>query len=450
MDAPTVVAIGSESLSRDGSPRRPSRWVARGIVLVAAGAAVVGVVAVVTTHESRTAPLNPPSDTLAEPTPVTVREPGTVPASAPTPAILEEPSSEEASLARSIISLGTGPTEITTNRNVVSLRSSGEDRWAYSTGTDGEALQFGLLGVARSLELSVLDDRLFVASAPASPQDPGSPPLAWLIDSVTGERGALTWQDEPSLLNSSVQGLVLFDEPSTYFPDESARFLPRVVDTAAGTIRPLAVPADASAAMPIAQLGSGRIWIGIAPDGGDLGLAYTDDGGTTWTHVALPDEMRTATQQLDVDSSGEPSVIAAAGDHVAVTGGPPGEGRIFVSSDAGKLWQVATPSSPTGDATAVAPLTNISPENGTWLFVLSDNRLVISFTTDPYSQRLFVSASATDWTHVEEWEPPTGGRFFFGVDQAGVAVIFRGAAGPMQRYTFSTDLVDWWKVPNIE
>ena len=65
------------------------------------------------------------------------------------------------------------------------------------------------------------------------------------------------------------------------------RFLPRVVDRRDWTISPLSVPDDATAALSIAQPGSDRIWVGTAPDG-KLGLAYTDDGGASWTDVELP------------------------------------------------------------------------------------------------------------------------------------------------------------------
>ena len=63
-----------------------------------------------------------------------------------------------------------------------------------------------------------------------------------------------------------------------------------MIDGRDGTIRPLAVPDNASADVPVIQAGTGRIWIGTT-DRSDIGIAYSDDGGATWTHVALPAEL---------------------------------------------------------------------------------------------------------------------------------------------------------------
>ena len=89
----------------------------------------------------------------------------------------------------------------------------------------------------------------------------------------------------------------------------------------------MSVPEDATAALAIHQPGSGRIWIGTAPDGGDVGLAYTDDGGASWTDVELPEPLRRTSEELLVLGSDDLLVVAASGDHVAVTeawGGPAG------------------------------------------------------------------------------------------------------------------------------
>jgi len=453
-------------------PRRPLRRVARGILLVAAAAAVVGGFVIITNREPRIMPLNPSPETVAVTSPATTVEAGT-PASSPSPSILREPSREEVSAASDISTYPplSGQTEITTTRKFASLRSCvstsesqervdnglepvahpcSESLWAYATGTDDGDLHFGLLGEVDDVELSTVDERYFVASGRVpSSRDPGAPPLAWLIDSVTGARGALTWSNQPATLDGSTNALVLFDQPFPSF-EYVEPFLPRVVDPEAGTIRPLAVPADASAAIPIAQLGTGRIWVGTAPAGGDLGLAYTDDGGATWTHAAFPEATRTTTQQFDVETSDRTELstlsIAAAGERLAVTGGPrPGENRIFVSSDSGLLWQPAT-SLPTRatEPTALAP---VSPENYIELYVLADGRLVILLSVDAYPLRTFVSASTSDWTQVEQSQPPMGTRSFFAVNQAGVAAIFN-ASGETP-YRFSTDLVDWWQVPTV-
>ena len=152
----------------------------------------------------------------------------------------------------------------------------GPKGWAYVTAlVDGPGVHYGLLGIADDLVVSALDDRFFVASSASLSQDPPSAPAAWLIDSVTGQRGPLTWQDEPTTLNSAEQVLMLFPAHSIpWDTDSGQRFLPRVVDRRDWTIRPLSVPDDASAALRIHQPGVGRIWIGTAPDGGEVGLAY--------------------------------------------------------------------------------------------------------------------------------------------------------------------------------
>ncbi len=158
-------------------------------------------------------------------------------------------------------------------------------------GADSPEVHYGLLGVADYLTVSALDDRLFVASAsPSTSKDPPTAPVAWLIDSVTGQRGELKWRDQPVTLTSVQQELVLFAaQPNPFYVDTDTfeRFLPRVVNRRDWTISPLSVPDDATAALSIAQPGSGRIWVGTAPDG-RLGLAYTDDGGASWTDVELP------------------------------------------------------------------------------------------------------------------------------------------------------------------
>ena len=106
-------------------------------------------------------------------------------------------------------------------------------------------------------------------------------------------------------------------------------FLPRVVDARDGTIRPLAVPDNASANLPVTQTGTGRIWIGTAPDGHDLGeeeddvvqvagFAYSDDGGATWTEVTIPAAALCEAERLATKDPRALS-IAADGDRIAVT-----------------------------------------------------------------------------------------------------------------------------------
>ena len=182
-----------------------------------------------------------------------------------------------------------------------SAACDGPEGWAYVTGSaDSSEVHYGLLGIADDLFLSALDDRLFVASSASFSQDPPSAPPAWLIDSVTGQRGPLTWVDQPTTLDSAEQVVVLFPSPNPipWNTDSGRRFLPRVVDRRDWTIRPLSVPDDATAAVAIHQPGVGRVWIGTAPDGGDVGLAYTDDGGASWTDVELPPSLRPTSEEL--------------------------------------------------------------------------------------------------------------------------------------------------------
>ena len=250
-----------EPVSRRAGPTR-RRPLIRAVVAVAAAAAVVVATVVVISRDNGSSP----SDT-----------PMSVVSSNP----LEEPSPDEVERASDAATymVGSGHTEVTPARNYVSLRRcdpqvtdqpaggcDGTQGWAYVTGgADSPEVHYGLLGIADYLTLSALDDRLFVASTPSSTSLRQSGPAAWLIDSVTGQRGPLKWAEQPVTLNSPEQALVLFPahHPNPYyFPynDFFEPFLPRVVDTRDWTIKPLSVPEDA-AALPIAQPGSGRIWI---------------------------------------------------------------------------------------------------------------------------------------------------------------------------------------------
>ena len=361
-----LATIDLEPTSAKSGLRRRSRRVDQGILAVACAAAVVAVVVLVISHDDGITTVDTPFPTLA----VTS---------------LEQPSRHEIQLASDAgtYSPGSGPIEVTAARRYVSLRTcavdanpdarcEGPERWAYVTGS-ADALEehYGLLGIADDLILSTLDDRYFVASAPSSyTQDPTSALPAWLIDSVTGQRGALKWQDRPTTLNSVEQELALFPLPhlSPDYPQSGARVLPLVVDKRDWTIRPLNVPEDASPALAIHQSGSGRIWIGTAPDGGHVGLAYTDDGGASWTDVALPESLRPSSEKLQqsIATTGKDGslVVAATGDHIAVTAVWDSEpGELFVSTDAGENWNTI----------ALDPIYG----NGRGLFVLSDDRLLL-------------------------------------------------------------------------
>ena len=271
-----------EPVARHARPTR-RRPLIRAVLAVAAAAAVVVAIVVVTSRDNATNPADTPSTVVTNP--------------------LGEPSPDEVERASDAATYlnGSGHTAVTPARNYVSLRCRPNRQdigtcptkgWAYVTGgADSPEVHYGLLGVADYLTVSALDDRLFVASAsPSTSQDPQTAPVAWLIDSVTGQRGELKWREQPVTLTSVQQELVLFAaQPNPFYVDMDTfeRFLPRVVDRRDWTISPLSVPDDATAALSIAQPGSGRIWVGTAPDG-RLGLAYTDDGGASWTDVELP------------------------------------------------------------------------------------------------------------------------------------------------------------------
>ena len=368
--------------------------------------------------------------------------------SIPVPSPLEEPSRDEVAAAsnESVYVPGSGATEVTAIRSYVSLRRcelsgfpappcDGPEGWAYVTGSaDSPAVHYGRLGVADDLVLSPLDDELFVASsASLSPSLP-SAPMAWLIDSVSGQRGPLRWVDQPTTLDSAEQVVVLFPAPhpiplSTY---SGKRFLPRVVDRRDWTIRPLNVPEDATAELAIHQPGSGRIWIGTAADGGEVSLAHTDDGGASWTDVELPESLRPTVEELL--APGAVLAVAASGDHVAVTEAWGEAARpVFVSADAGETWDVVP-----FDAEG----------NGRQLYVI-DEQLVLAVSWDAYLQDVFVSNSASDWSRLEEIEDLTTSevnRALFNVGQRGVASLNRFETG---QSIFSTDLSDWWPIPSL-
>ena len=419
---------------RAGTTRR--RPLIRAVVAVAAAAAVVSAIVVVISRDNDTNPADTPSTLERNP--------------------LEEPSPDEVERASDAATYlnGSGHTAVTAARNYVSLRTCdtepvdyvggcvGRVGWAYVTGgADDPEKHYGLLGVDGYLTVSPLDDRLFVASSsPSSSQDPLSAPEAWLIDSVTGERGALSWREQPVTLNSPEQDLVLFAaQPNPYYTntDIVERFLPRVVDRRDWTISPLRVPDDATAALSIAQPGSDRIWIGTAPDG-KLGLAYTDDGGASWTDVELPQTLNTNEELVTADEEGHyPLLVAATGDHVAVTQpwtgfDDPHDVFVYVSADAGDNW-------------TTVPIASAAL-NGTEIFVLADQRLIIVLALDHYSERVLVSNSASDWSRLEDSGYEPAEHSHVDVNQQGILVNYGTG---LDEAIFTTDLNDWWTIPGL-
>jgi hypothetical protein len=408
-EARDVVTVELEPSPRhSASGRRRHRVVLVRLTVAAVAAAVlVAVLAVVISRDTATAPVNTP-------TPINLAhrtfDPGET-------SPLQQPSQAEVTLAQSY-GEGGGQVEVTAKRHYVELRCSlpgaslicpGSRDWAYDSGTVGKAdYHYGMLGNATEVTLSALDDRYLVASTS------GSSPSAWLIDSVTGRRGVLTWNDQPAILNAPQQWLVLFHRPNTF--DATRGFLPRVVDTRDWTVRPLAVPADATAALEISQPGFGPIWVGTAPNGGMVGLAYSDDGGASWTHVQLPQSSLriTSEQLLTVAPGGDALLVVAAAQHsVAVANAWGGEAPIlrdvFVSADDGAHW---TP----------VPVNPAVDENGTTLFALPNGRLVVEMTTDPYLQRLLVSRSSSDWSQLSPGYTYSG-RANLDISQRGVAML---------------------------
>jgi hypothetical protein len=392
--------------------------------------------------------------------------------------VLTSPSVDEVEQAmdRDHYKPDTGQTQVSAAGNYVSLRtcrlafgpnSPCSAGWAYKAGTaDGDEVHRGLLGEANDLELHVLDDRYFVATESAP--DTQAPPAAWLIDAVSGKAGALNWHDEPTTLRSPGQALLVCDEDEVRLGQSYDRqcFLPRVVDARDGTIQPLAVPDHAVLRLPVAQHGDGRIWVGTAPDGDLLGLAFTDDGGETWTEVALPEQLRATSEELATSLSvGDKLLeIAADGDRVAVTyswGWGDREttrDELYLSDDAGRSWTTPTSSDPGG--------------NGAHLYVLADGRLVLLWSTDAMPVQVLVS-TGSDWAALEKvdapWDEDSLDYADFSVNRAGIAFSYSffnpcevvGAvcdfpAGTEEEYEwditidFSTDLTNWWTIEGLD
>ena len=321
--------------------------------------------------------------------------------------------------------------------NYVSLRTCGQNSmdpspecpagfpadWSYQTGTvDGIGeVHWGVLGEANQLEVIVLDDRYFVASE--IEPDTQAPPTAWLIDAVSGEAGPLRWSDTPTTMGSPGQALVVCDDPRY----QRLCFLPRVVDARDGTIQPLAVPDDASSDQPVQQVATGRIWVGTAPDGDLVGLAHSDDGGETWTEVALPEQVRVTSEELAFTPQQKVLEVAADGDRVAVVSSWGEDRNVYVSNDAGQNWTTAAGSEPAGQHAQ--------------LYVLADGRLVLVWSLEEYPERLLTS-TGTDWAALQQVDAPWLYRWF-NVNQAGVAVL------STTTIKVSTDLTTWRTIEGL-
>ena len=362
--------------------------------------------------------------------------------------LLIKPSAEEIALASDTRRYrpDDGSTQVSAADRFASLRT-GTSGWAYVTGSvDGGEVHRGVLGEADGVEVYVLDNRFFVAmsSSPA--------PTAWLIDSVSGGHGELAWRDEPTTVSSREQALVLSEgamsvsrlvRQQVMGERIGALFLPRVVDARDGTIRPLAVPDDASANLPVTQNAQGRIWIATAPDGHALddeeydviqvlGLAYSDDGGTTWTEVTLPAQLFAAERQAADNSAG--ASITAEGDRIAITSAWTksfAHRYVYVSSDAGQSWSTVN-------------VTISSPSNGAVLYVLADGRLLLVRTQDASAKQLLAS-TGSEWTKLEEALHPANTNVrdkFVSVNRDGIVLTYSHDETAPIRNHFSTDLTN--------
>ena len=409
--------------------------------------------------------------------------------------VLIEPSADEVALASNtqFFQLQSGSTQVTTAATFASLLKCGrpaeqntgraaEERaeatcgsgWAYVTGSvDGGRVHRGVLGDANQPELHVLDARFFVAME----SSPGlrRAPTAWLIDSVSGGYVELTWHDEPATVSSPEQVVVVSDGHQSVARNarrsalESGSypeiFLPRVIDARDGTIRPLAVPENASNNLPVAQIERGRIWVGTARDGRKFGeedrdavqvagVAYSDDGGATWTEVTVPAQLLEGERLAAKDSWGVS--IAADGGRIAVTSAwsSNNDRYVYVSNDAGRSWSTVTVANQEG--------------NGAHLYVLADKRLLLVRSQDPYVGELLVS-TGPDWKNLErdsratqaatyktgkyvaDWDEGRYvsvnrdgvGLLYFPVEVFGDGTIGGMPDAPPNRYRFSTDLINW-------
>ena len=330
-----------------------------------------------------------------------------------------------------------GPTEVAADGHYVALRTclacSGD--WAYVTGNvDGTAAtHHGLLDLTGpDVSVHLVDDRYFVALSEGGSE--ASAPGAWLIDAVSGKAGPLSWSEEPTTLTSHEQALVLRCKLPWDWECPIAG-VPSVVDAHEGTIRPMAMPDDAVPGSAVAQRTGTRVWVATRPEGDSGGLVYTDDGGATWTEVALPEQLRS--------TGGDDLLITADGDRVAVTTSwVPDRIDVYVSEDDGRSWTTATNPSDPGGA------------NIAHLYFLADGRLVLMWSSDAYPQQVLAS-TGSDWAALERIDVPyLHAPNYFTVNRAGTAfgVNKPGTFVPGTPSTneISTDLTNWRTIEGLD
>lgn len=459
--------IGLETPSQTDELTTPQRVVLAGL-LVAAAVVAIAVVAFRDVDDA-----SPDAQTATVGSSIVESQFGEAMESA---GVLVQPSAEDITLASgtSRYPPDSGSTQVSAADTFALLRQCQpgyvcDAGWAYVTGTvDGNTLHYGVLGQAHDPEVFVLDDRFFVAMESEPTLHPA--PTAWLIDSSSGGYTELTWRDEPTTVSSPEQAVLIGDgnysvsrwvnlSRSSTGPMEPVS-LPRVVDARDGTIRPLAVPDNAAASLPVIQHGQGRIWIGTAPGGRALeveelevvqvaGLAYSDDGGATWAEVTLPAQLFESAEPRS-DSRG--ASIAAEGDRIAVTAAWSYnlERYVYISHDAGLTWSTVT-------------IANPSKHNGAFLYVLADKRLLLMRSDDVYPAELLVSTDS-DWTKLEQDLPATRAikNKYVSVNRDGIVVMHfsestfdDGTIGnnpdaPPNRYRFSTDMTNWRTIATLD
>jgi len=470
-----AATIDLETPNPTEKARLQPRWMLAAAVLVVVAAAVVLVER--DWHEPAVVTTNTPPDTTTAAVVMTSTPPDTTTATVDSSfataiesaGVMVKPSAEEIALASdtNLYQPEVSSTQVSAADQFVSLRKCRTDPpcstgWAYETGSlDGGELHHGLLGEANAPAVYVLDGRFFVVIETSAHVQT---PTTWLIDSLSGGHAELTWRDEPTTVSAREQALVIsdgqwsvarladrFDRPEGEeyaLGDFPELFLPRVVDARYGTIRPLAVPDTASADLPVAQNGKGRIWIGTTPGSNDLGLAYSDDGGATWTQRSLPaqllanpDEPENAYELRKAASYGDLLLsIAADGDRIAVTDAWWYDGRdVYISGDSGLNWSTVAVANPTRN-------------NGSHLYVLADQRLLLVRSDDLSTSKLLVSTGA-DWTTLEadlQAIRATGGRWV-DVNRDGIVSVYVPAVGdPISQRQFSSDLTTWRTGPVLD
>ena len=458
----------SEAQAPTGEGRTRHRW----MLAAAAVLLVVGAGAVVLVERDPQDPAVMTTNTPVDTTSATVES--SLAAAIESGGLLVSPSAEEIAAASdtNLYQTKQASTQVSAADQFVSLRECRSDSpcstgWAYESGSlDGGSLHHGLLGDADAPAVYVLDDRFFVVMEISSHV---RQPTTWLIDSQSGRYAELTWRDEPTTVSAREQALVISDGlwSAARFVDRSGPegdkyalgehpplFLPRVVDARDGTIRPLAVPDTASADLQVAQNGQGRIWIGTTPGDNDLGLAYSDDGGATWTERSLPAQLlpnADETQNPDVPRDDDPVnadelrksasygdlllSIAAEGDRIAVTDAWWYDGQnVYISSDSGLNWSTVTVANP-------------SRNNGSHLYVLTDQRLLLVRSDDTMTRKLLVSAGA-DWTTLEADLQATEATRGVWVDVNRDGIASKYVMRPYDiefpgQHQFSSDLTNW-------